>query len=65
MGSIPMTFRHSLSMGRKRRQFRVVKEVRAIARERLGTPPPARSFPDARKRKAPKHKKDPLLQLEE
>ncbi len=53
-------------MGRKRRrQFRVVKEVRAIARERLGTPPPARSFPDARKRRAPKHKKNPLRQLEE
>lgn len=59
MGSIPMTFRHD--MPRKRRKFSAAKTVRAIARERLGTPPPARRIDDERK-KQPKHKKKVMLE---
>ena len=52
-------------MARKRRRFRAAKEVRAIARERLGAPPPSRAIEDPRKRKAPKHKKDLLRDAED
>jgi hypothetical protein len=52
-------------MARKRRRvFRAAKEVRAIARERLGSPPPARVIEDHRKARPPKHKKSSLHELE-
>ena len=50
---------------RGRRRFSSGKEVRAIARERLGTPPPSRPIPDERKRKAAKHKKKLLRELDQ
>ena len=50
--------------GRRSRRFSSGKEVRAIARERLGTPPPSRPIPDARKRKTPKHKKNLLREVD-
>ncbi len=53
-------------MARKRRpRFNAAKAVRAIARERLGAPPPSRPIPDKRRRKTKKHKKDLLRELEE
>ncbi len=41
---------------KKKRRFRAATEVRAIARERLGAPPPARVLAD-RRRKKEKHAK--------
>lgn len=41
---------------KKKPRFRATKEVRAMARERVGPPPPARVIPD-RRRKDTKHKK--------
>ena len=46
--------------GKRRRRFRAVKQVRAMARERVGAPPPSRVIQDARPRKAAKHKKNLL-----
>jgi hypothetical protein len=45
-----------------KRTFSAAKAVRAIARERIGTPPAARVIPDRRKPQREKHKKDPLLE---
>lgn len=45
-------------MARKRKaEFELGKEVRAIARERVGTVPPARPIPPKSARRKPKHKK--------
>jgi hypothetical protein len=41
---------------RKRKTFRAAKEVRRLARRRLGTPPPSQRI-ESPKRKPPKHKK--------
>ena len=38
------------------KRFRAVEAVKAMARERIGTPPAARIVPDQRKKKAEKHK---------
>lgn len=64
MGSIPMTFRQ-LSMPKKRKRpgFRAAKAVRAIARERIGAPPPSHALKD--KRYAEKHKKKLLEETDE
>jgi len=50
--------------GKRRRVFRAAKEVRAIARERLGAPKPSRVIEDPRKAKSPKHKKRLLREME-
>lgn len=41
---------------KKKRKFEKGAEARRLARESIGTPPPARVIPDGRK-KSPKHKK--------
>ncbi len=46
-------------MPRKRRRFQAVKQVKALARERVGTPPPSRAE-DSRKPDKLKHKKKTL-----
>jgi hypothetical protein len=48
----------------RKKKFDAAKEVRAIARERLGTPKPERVIVPKAQRK-PKHKKDPLEQSPE
>lgn len=48
-------------MARKKRTFDSTKEVKAIARERVGRVPPAQTIEPKSARKKPKHKK----QLEE
>ena len=44
---------------RKKKTFDAAKEVRAIARERVGTIPPAKPILPKSSRKKPKHKKPP------
>ena len=52
--------------GRRRPQFRAVKEVRKLARERVGAVPAGRVIEPKGRRKAPKHpKKDREGWLEE
>jgi len=41
---------------KKIRPFRAATAVRALARERIGTPPPTQIVPDRKKRKQEKHK---------
>jgi hypothetical protein len=42
---------------RKRKTFTATKAVKAMAREKIGAPPPTRSVPDRKKqRKGEKHK---------
>jgi hypothetical protein len=48
--------------GKKKRGFRIEKEVRAISRERVGTVPASRPIEPKVLRKKPKHKK-PLTEL--
>lgn len=43
----------------KKRRFDVSKEVKAIARERVGTVPAAKPIEPKASRKKPKHKKPP------
>ena len=43
-------------MKKKRKRFHATKEVRAIARERIGSPPPEKVIPNP-KHKPEKHKK--------
>ena len=46
-------------MARKKKTFRAYKEVKAVAREIIGTPPPTRRVPDVKKkaeRNQQKHK---------
>jgi len=42
----------------KKKSFSITKAIKANARERLGTPPPARVLPDPKEKHAtkPKHK---------
>jgi hypothetical protein len=44
-------------MAKKSRKFSKSKEVKSIARERVGTPPPARPIAPKSQRPKPKHKK--------
>lgn len=44
-------------MPRKKKEFRIAHEVKAIARERVGTVAPARVIEPKRQRNKPKHKK--------
>ena len=44
-------------MARKKPVFDVKKEVRKLARERVGTVPSSRPIPPKSQRKKPKHKK--------
>jgi hypothetical protein len=41
---------------RKRKRFSSVRAVKAMARERIGTPPGLRVVPDRKKEKSDKHK---------
>ena len=41
---------------RKPKTFRKVEAVKALARERIGTPPSGQVIPDRRKEKTKKHK---------
>jgi hypothetical protein len=45
-------------MARKKPRFDAKKEVRAIARERIGTVPASRAIEPKQQRKKPKHKPD-------
>jgi hypothetical protein len=49
----------------KRKQFDARKEVKAIARERVGSPKPARVIEPKSERRKPKHKKSPLRDANE
>ena len=44
---------------RKKKKFEGEKEVKRLARERVGPVPPARPIKDKLSRKKPKHKKPP------
>jgi len=41
---------------KKPKPFRAVKAVKALARQRIGTPKSSRVVPDKKKRATPKHK---------
>jgi hypothetical protein len=41
---------------KKPKQFRAVEAVKALARERIGTPRPSQVVPDRKKKKTEKHK---------
>jgi hypothetical protein len=41
---------------KKAKKFRAVDAVKAMARERIGTPPASRVVPDRKKKKREKHK---------
>jgi hypothetical protein len=41
---------------KKRKVFRATKAVKEMARERIGSPPPARVVPDRRRKIEEKHK---------
>lgn len=41
---------------KKPKRFRAVETVKAMARERIGTPPASRVVPDRKKKKTEKHK---------
>lgn len=46
---------------KKRKTFRAVSAVKALARERVGTPPPEQVAPDRRKKKKSEEKHKPTL----
>ena len=46
-------------MARKKKTFEIGKEIRAIARERVGPIPSAKTMQPKSLRKKPKHKKPP------
>jgi hypothetical protein len=48
----------------KRKKFDVTKEVKAIARERIGNPKPSQPIETKRRRAKPKHKKSALTEAE-
>ncbi len=41
---------------RKLKRFRAVEAVKALARQKIGAPPPSQVVPDRRERKTEKHK---------
>jgi hypothetical protein len=45
-----------LARRRKPKPFRAVDAVKAAAREKIGSPPPTRRVPDAKKERREKHK---------
>jgi len=45
-----------LAKRKKPKPFRAVEAVKAAAREKIGSPPPARRVPDAKKQRRQKHK---------
>jgi hypothetical protein len=49
----------------KRKKLKVEKELKAIARERVGSPKPSRIIEQKTARKRPKHKKTELQEGEE
>jgi hypothetical protein len=51
-------------LARKKKTFELTKEIKAIARERVGTVPPAKAMEPKSARKAPKHKKRPEEELD-
>ena len=51
-------------MARKKKTFELVKEIKAIARERIGTVPAAKLIEPKSARKKPKHEKRPEEELE-
>ena len=51
-------------MARKKKIFELVKEIKAIARERIGTVPAAKPIEPKSARKRPKHKKGPEEEVE-
>jgi hypothetical protein len=50
---------------KKKKTFRAVTAVKALARERIGAPPESRVVPDRKKRKPEKHKPTVARLLEE
>jgi hypothetical protein len=46
----------AMARKRKPKKFSKVEAVKALARERIGTPPSSRVVPDGRKKKTDKHK---------
>jgi hypothetical protein len=48
---------------RKKKEFRAATEVRAIARERIGTPPGQRVVPDLKKKKQDEKRRPSLGEL--
>jgi hypothetical protein len=46
----------AMTRKRKVKRFRAVEAVKALARERIGAPPPEKIVPDRKKDKKPKHK---------
>jgi hypothetical protein len=46
---------------KKQKSFSAVKEVKAMARERIGEPPSSRVVPDRKKKKKAKEKHKPTL----
>jgi hypothetical protein len=46
----------AMARKRKRKEFSKVDAVKAMARERIGTPPASKVVPDRKKRNAEKHK---------
>ena len=46
---------------KKQDRFSVIKEVKAIARERIGEPPSSRVVPDRKKKKKAKEKHKPTF----
>ncbi len=50
---------------RKKKTFRAVTAVKALARERIGAPPESRVVPDRKKKKTEKHKPSVADLLEE
>jgi hypothetical protein len=48
---------------RKKKQFRAVTQVKALARERIGTPPGLRVVPDLKKKKKDEKRKPNLGEL--
>lgn len=45
-----------MAQKKKQKRFSAVKAVKALARERVGAPPPVRKEEDTRKQKKEKHK---------
>lgn len=46
-------------MAKKKKVFQLTKEIKAIARERVGTVPAAKTIEPKSSRRKPKHKKPP------
>jgi hypothetical protein len=44
----------------KRKKYNAEKEIKAIARERIGSPKPSRALETKEERRKPKHKKSDL-----